>query len=133
MGDGIAGEDALGWAVEQDDQLVCRNLNRLVQVTEFDGELAHLAQTARASDQNVGRDEVNRHDSRRVSDQDVAVTEVLADAQEDSDAGSSTALAPERALGAVEPGQVEPIYVGIERRLKVEIAEDAFAQHGWFN
>jgi hypothetical protein len=66
--------------------------------------LSHLAQASRAGDQDIRRDEVDRQHGRGVSEQDVAVTEVLAaDAQEDSDAGSSAALASNRALGAVEP------------------------------
>src|SRR5437660_77776 len=108
VGYSAAVEDALGWAVEQDDQFFCRDLNGLVQVAEFDGELSHFTQRSGAGDQDIGRDEVDRqHRRRRVSDQDVAVTEMLAaDAQEDSDAGSSAALALQGALGAIEPGEV---------------------------
>jgi hypothetical protein len=69
-------------------------LNGLVQVAEFDGELSHFAQGSRAGDQDIRRDEVDCNYRRRVSKKNIAVMEGLADAQEDSDARSSAALAP---------------------------------------
>ena len=94
MGYSATVEDAFRWTVEKDDQFVCLDLNGLVQVAEFDGELSHFGQSSGAGDQDIRRDEVDCRYCRRVSDKNIAVMEGLADAQEDSDVRSPAALAP---------------------------------------